>query len=113
MTLRHLPFLLGLLTLPAIANDLFIGTVQQQGALLIMTRCDLVKNRYLLLDPPGSTESATRMLRQRPAGEGPLYIEIFAKYTEHNQQNALLVESVRKLQPGKSCHLDDLLNTTP
>lgn len=85
--------------------DVFIGTVELDGNALILRRCDLVENRYALVDAPGGhTMDKLRKTRL------PAYGEVIARYVEGADGGSILqVHSIENLTPGKNCHLSDAL----
>lgn len=85
--------------------DMFIGTLELDGTTLILRRCDLVENRYTLVDAPGGHVLDT--LRQAKL---PAYGEVIGRYVEGKDGGSILqVERVEELTPGKNCHLADAL----
>lgn len=99
---------------PALAQDLYIGTVDIQKDQVILTRCDLVQNRYVLRDrPQGDAEGApVAGLRARlKTLKAPVYVEVIGEYVEIQGEdgNGLEVIALENLTAGKSCHLTDAL----
>lgn len=93
---------------PALAQDLYIGTVDIQKDQVILTRCDLVENRYVLSDRTGETLVAK--LRERlKTLKAPVYAEIFGQYVDVQTEdgNGLEVIGLEHVTAGKSCHLSD------
>lgn len=80
--------------------DIYIGTLERDGHAIVLRRCDLVENGYLLEDAPGGKALASVRKATLPA-----YGEVLAHYAERDGQSILLVESVERLTPGKDCHL--------
>lgn len=80
--------------------DVFIGTLEREGDAIILRRCDLVENRYALVDAPGVNALAAIRKATLPA-----YGEVIARYDERDGRSILLVETVENLTPGKNCHL--------
>ena len=101
-----LPLIALLLAAPQAAPStyLFIGTLEREGDGIVLRRCDLAENRYMLVDAAG----AHVMARLRKA-KLPAYGEVIAHVVEQGDRVILQVERVEKLTPGKSCHLTDLL----
>jgi hypothetical protein len=94
----------------ALAQDLYIGTVAVEKDQVVLTRCDLVQNRYVLRDRPGEREKPVADLRQRlKTLKAPVYVEVFGQYAEQGEDNALDVIGLENLKAGKSCHLTDAL----
>jgi hypothetical protein len=101
---------------PALAQDLYIGTVDVQKDQVILTRCDLVQNRYVLRDRPqgeGKGEGTpVAGLRERlKTLKAPVYVEVIGEYVEVQGEdgNGLEVIALEKLTASKSCHLTDAL----
>lgn len=95
---------------PVLAQDLYIGTVDVQKDQVILTRCDLAQNRYVLRDRPGEPETPVADLRARlKTLKAPVYVEVFGAYAELGEDSALDVIGLENLTAGKSCHLIDAL----
>ena len=99
---------------PALAQDLYIGTVDVQKDQVILTRCDLVQNRYVLRDrkDQGGGETPVAELRARlKTLKAPVYVEVIGEYVEVQGEdgNGLDVIGLENLTAGKSCHLSDVL----
>ena len=87
--------------------DVFIGTLERDGDAIILRRCDLVENRYALVDAPGA--HALDKLRKAKL---PAYGEVIAHYAEDAAGHSLLqVERIEKFTPGKNCHLAEMLGS--
>ncbi|WP_066723162.1 hypothetical protein [Sphingomonas pituitosa] len=85
--------------------DVFIGTLERSGNAIVLRRCDLVENRYALVDAPGGHAMDTLRKARLPA-----YGEVIGRYVEGPDGGSILqVESVENLKPGKNCHLADAL----
>jgi hypothetical protein len=96
----------------ALAQDLYIGTVDVQKDQVILTRCDLASNRYVLRDREGEADKPVAKLRERlKALKAPVYVEVFGAYVEVQGEtgDGLDVIGLENLTPGKSCHLIDAL----
>jgi hypothetical protein len=111
---RVIGVLLGMATTafaaPGLAQDLYVGTVDVQKDQVILTRCDLVQNRYVLRDREGDAETPVARLRDRlKTLKAPVYVEVIGEYAEVGGDNALDVIGLENLTPGKSCHLIDAL----
>jgi hypothetical protein len=76
----------------------------------VLTRCDLVQNRYVLRDRPGETLVAKLRARLKTL-KAPVYAEVFGEYVEVQGEdgNGLDVISLEHVTAGKSCHLMDAL----
>lgn len=95
---------------PALAQDLYIGTVDVQKDQVILTRCDLVQNRYVLRDRSGETRVAELRARLKTL-KAPVYVEVIGDYVEVQGEdgNGLEVIGLENLTAAKSCHLSDVL----
>lgn len=105
---------LGLCAGPALAQDLYIGTVAVQKDQVILTRCDLAANRYVLRDREGEPETPVAKLRERlKTLKAPVYVEVIGEYVEikTDDGNGLDVIGLENLTAGKSCHLTDALGS--
>jgi hypothetical protein len=109
-------FVAGAAAAPALAQDLYIGTVDVQKDQVILTRCDLVQNRYVLRDRPqgeGKGEGTpVAGLRERlKTLKAPVYVEVIGEYVEVQGEdgNGLEVIALENLTASKSCHLTDAL----
>jgi len=99
---------------PAAAQDLYIGTVDVQKDQVILTRCDLAQNRYVLRDREGEGEAdkPVAKLRERlKTLKAPVYAEVIGDYVEVQGEdgNGLDVIELENVTPAKSCHLLDAL----
>ena len=97
---------------PALAQDLYIGTIDIQKDQVILTRCDLVQNRYVLRDRKGEPETPVADLRARlKTLKAPVYVEVIGEYVEVRDEdgNGLDVIALENITAGKSCHLMDAL----
>ncbi|GGL49511.1 hypothetical protein [Caulobacter rhizosphaerae] len=99
---------------PAAAQDLYIGTVDVQKDQVILTRCDLAQNRYVLRDREGEGEAdkPVAKLRERlKTLKAPVYAEVIGEYVEVQGEdgNGLDVIGLENVTPAKSCHLLDAL----
>jgi hypothetical protein len=92
------------------AQDLYIGTVSVEKGQVLLTRCDLARNRYSLRDRKAEREKPVAELRERlKTLKAPVYVEIFGQYAELGADNALDVIALENVTAGKSCHLTDVL----
>jgi hypothetical protein len=97
---------------PAAAQDLYIGTVDVQKDQMILTRCDLAQNRYVLRDREGEADKPIAKLRERlKTLKAPVYAEVIGDYVEVQSEdgNGLDVIGLENVTPAKSCHLLDAL----
>ena len=81
---------------------------------VILTRCDLAQNRYVLRDREGEGEAdkPVAKLRERlKTLKAPVYVEVIGEYVEVQGEdgNGLEVIALENLTAGKSCHLTDAL----
>jgi hypothetical protein len=95
---------------PVLAQDLYIGTVDVQKDQVILTRCDLVENRYVLRDRSGETLVAKLRARLKTL-KAPVYVEVVGEYVEVQGEdgNGLDVIALDNITAGKSCHLSDVM----
>ena len=95
---------------PAVGQDLYIGTVEIQGDQVVLNRCDLAQNRYVLRDRQAERDKPVAKLREQlKTLKAPIYVEVFGQYAEQGEDNALDVIGLENIKPGKSCHLTDAL----
>ena len=97
---------------PVVAQDLYIGTVDIQKDQVILTRCDLGDNRYVLRDRQGEADKPVAKLREKlKTLKAPVYVEVFGDYVEVQSEdgNGLDVIGLENVTAGKSCHLMDAL----
>ena len=94
----------------AFASDVFIGTIAHEKGRLILTRCDFVQNKYVLRDKKGNVMRPVFTYSTNPDYRNVVsYAEVFGSYSQIKNENYLTVEAIDNVQPGKSCHLLDLL----
>lgn len=92
------------------AQDVYIGTVDVQKDQVVLTRCDLAQNLYVLRDRKGERDKPVADLRQRlKTLKAPVYVEVFGAFAEIGDTNALDVIALENVTAGKSCHLIDAL----
>lgn len=106
--------LLGTCAGAASAQDLYIGTLEVRKDEVILVRCDLAANRYLLRDRQGEPEQPVAKLREKlKTLKAPVYVEVIGQYVEiqGHDGNALDVIGLENLSAGKSCHLVDALGS--
>jgi hypothetical protein len=99
---------------PAAAQDLYIGTLEVRKDQVILIRCDLAANRYVLRDRDGQPEKPVAKLREKlGALKSPVYVEVIGQYAEIEGEdgNALDVIGLENLTAGKTCHLVDALGS--
>lgn len=98
----------------AVAQDLYIGTLEVRKDQVILSRCDLATNRYVLRDREGEAEKPVAKLREKlKTLKAPVYVEVIGQYAEieGEEGNALDVIRLENLTAGKSCHLVDALGS--
>jgi len=98
---------------PALAQDLFIGTVDVRKDQVVLTRCDLAQNRYVLRDRDGEADKPVAKLRERlKTLKAPVYAEVIGDYVEVQGEdgNGLDVIGLENVTAAKSCHLVDALS---
>ena len=96
----------------AVPLDVFPGTVLLEGKQLLLTRCDLVENKYTLVDKQGKTESLIKQLPVEIKDKNiRVSVNVIGEYREKNGQNYLYVEELSDIKVGKSCHLSDVFGT--
>ena len=93
---------------PADANDIFIGTLSIEGEHIVLKRCDLVQNTYVLGDAEGLSAVAA-MRKRAPAAKGYWYAEVIGEYTEIEGGDGLSVTSIKNIEADRSCHLLDVI----
>ncbi|TCS10199.1 hypothetical protein [Caulobacter sp. BK020] len=97
---------------PAVAQDLFIGTVEVRQDQVVLTRCDVAQNRYVLRDRQGEADKPVARLRERlKTLKAPVYAEVIGDYVEIQDEEGagLDVIGLDNVTPAKSCHLLDAL----
>ena len=97
---------------PALAQDIYIGTVDVEKDQVILTRCDLANNRYVLRDREGEADKPVARLRERlKTLKAPVYVEVIGDYVEVQGEdgNGLDVVELENITAAKSCHLVDAL----
>lgn len=91
---------------PALAKDdaplldIFIGTLAVENGEVILTRCDLVENRYVLRDEKGGSAVGDYLKRGTPGSA-----EIIGSYSEGKGRSILTVADIDNIKPGGNCHL--------
>jgi TonB family protein len=94
------------------AADIFIGTITAEGADLILTRCDIGDNRYLLRDE--DKDGPVSALRKRlPSITPPVYAEVIGEYGQEGEANLLTVTAIDAVTPNRNCHLSSLGDSLP
>ncbi|WP_417329938.1 hypothetical protein [Halomonas cupida] len=89
--------------------DVYPGTITIEGDKVILTRCDLVSNRYTLISEQHENESLIDQLPEEIGIEGEqVTANVLAKYEEKNGENILVVNELKDVRSG-SCHLMDAL----
>jgi hypothetical protein len=88
------------------ARDFYIGTLGVEDGQVILKRCDITGNRYVLRDAP---DSETKVIANFLKSGTSAYGEVIGSYDEEGGVNRLAVHAIDNLTPGKSCHLGDAL----
>lgn len=87
--------------------DLFSGTIIQDKDQLILQRCNLTKNQYLLdFNHTQDEESIRKQLKQ----DAHFWLNLKASAYEKNTQYHLVVDEISDVHLKESCHLSDLLS---
>ena len=114
--MRHHVFFPAMLALalsnagPALADDdtllfdVFVGTLAVERGEVILTRCDIGSNRYVLRDEKGGSGVADYLKHGKPGAA-----EIVASYSEDEGRSILTVVDIGTVKPGDNCHLGDTL----
>lgn len=111
-TFAILAFALVAAASPGLAQDLFIGTIEAGKDQVVLVRCDLGQNRYLLRDRAGQAALADLRARLKDL-KAPVYVEVVGEYAEIDGGHALDVIALENVTPAKSCHLLDALPDAP
>ena len=87
--------------------DLFSGTIIQDKNQLILQRCNLAQNQYLLdFNHTQDEESIRKQLKQ----DTHFWLTLKASAYKKSAQYHLVVEEISDLHLKQSCHLSDLLS---
>ena len=87
--------------------DLFSGTIIQDKDQLILQRCNLTKNQYLLdFNHTQDEETIRKQLKQ----DAHFWLTLKASAYEKNTQYHLVVDEISDVHLKESCHLSDLLS---
>ncbi len=87
--------------------DLFSGTITQDKDQLILQRCSLAKNQYLLDFNHTQDEKTIRKLLKQDAH---FWLSLKASADEKNERYHLIVDEIDEVHLKESCHLSDLLS---
>ncbi len=87
--------------------DLFIGTLSLDQGEVILSRCDIANNRYVLRDDAETKSDAVAKFR---AAGTPAYGEVIGRYFEEAGRSGLVVLQIENLTPGRNCHLVSAVN---
>lgn len=91
---------------------MFIGTISIRGDEVILERCDLARNTYLLRDVEGV--DALAGIRKMPSTtKSYWYGEVIGEYVEIDGRDGLDVSSIENLRADDSCHLLDAIEAAP
>lgn len=86
--------------------DIFPGTLVIWHDQPVLIRCDLVKNAYILVDGDMQTSSYVEQIRKLSASlESPVSAVISGSYRNVGGKNYLVVQSIKTIRKGSSCHL--------
>ncbi|OTG95854.1 hypothetical protein B9T24_08800 [Acinetobacter sp. ANC 4654] len=87
--------------------DLFSGTIIQDKDQLILQRCNLAKNQYLLDFKHIQDED---IIRKRLKQDTHFWLSLKASAYEKNERYHLAVDEILDVHLKESCHLSDLLS---
>lgn len=88
--------------------DIFIGTLSVEGDEVILKRCDLVTNTYVLRDDP--VEDGDAVAQFKALGKAA-YGEVYGRYVEEAAgRNGLIVADIDNVTPGRDCHFVSMIN---
>ena len=87
--------------------DLFSGTIIQDKDQLILQRCNLAKNQYLLDFKHIQDED---IIRKRLKQDAHFWLSLKASAYEKNERYHLVVDEILDVHLKESCHLSDLLS---
>lgn len=85
--------------------DIFTGTLSFEEGEVVLTRCDLASNRYILRD---ANEAGT--ITQYSKNPVPASAQVVGSYRDDHGLSILDVERIENLIPGGNCHLRDALD---
>lgn len=88
--------------------DIFIGSVEFRGKELILRRCDLGENEYILKPSPQAKENLVQKLKKLKLSKDN-ETTLLAHYVEINGKNGLEVFKIDEIVKNKTCHLMDIL----
>lgn len=101
--------LLALAAMPEPENfDIFPGTLSVVGGEVVLRRCSLGGDVYVLRDAKGGHAVADYAREPRPA-----MAQVIGAYAEERGRNVLYVRSFEDVAEGKTCHLGDALDVLP
>ncbi|OTG69229.1 hypothetical protein B9T25_01150 [Acinetobacter sp. ANC 4470] len=87
--------------------DLFSGTITQDKNQLILQRCNLAKNQYLLdFNHTQDEETIRKLLKQ----DAHFWLSLKASVDEKNERYHLIVDEISDVHLKESCHLSDFLS---
>lgn len=103
--MKHfLASLLLLGALPAMAGNLYSGTLTRQDGQFVLTSCNVAKSKYILTDAPDTSQPVLPSLQNaRLDLQRPVYLEIFARYEQRNNRDHLFLDSIKTLQQDQGC----------
>lgn len=87
--------------------DLFSGTITQDKDQLILHRCSIARDQFLLdFNHPEDEIKIRRLIQQ----DSYFWLNLRARAYENNKIYRLRVEGISAVHLKKSCHLSDLLS---
>ena len=90
-----------------IIYDLFSGTITQDKDHLILHRCSIARDQFLLdFNHPQDKIKILRLMQQ----DSYFWLNLRARAYENNKIYRLRVEGISAVHLKKSCHLSDLLS---
>lgn len=109
--LAALAALLASLPHAAEAQSLYTGSLERDGAALVLRACDLTAHRFLLVDAPGHEDTLRRRLPERlGSGRDLVVVSVVARYSEAEGRSVLSVTDVTDVVRGAPCRLIDALD---
>ncbi|WOE42497.1 hypothetical protein [Acinetobacter chinensis] len=86
--------------------DLFTGTVSFKNSQIVLHRCSLTADDYVLnFIDPAQKQKVKKLL----SSGDKFWITVLGSFSEKNAEYHLKVSEVTDIKTGSSCHLKDLL----
>ncbi|AXY56124.1 hypothetical protein CDG60_05785 [Acinetobacter chinensis] len=86
--------------------DLFTGTVSLKNSQILLHRCSLTADDYVLnFIDPAQKQKVKKLL----SSGDKFWITVLGSFSEKNAEYHLKVSEVTDIKTGSSCHLKDLL----